>query len=810
MTGGLRGEDGNSGNNIYIGYINDFFENSEIVVDNLVRIAARDSSLYTGVYATSSLADALKHQDEYASYDPAGVFNTNLYHGMSDTFDIEVGAHNTVASQEEFYSDSYVDDKSDSQTYIKVDFDGIGKDASGNDSSWNRSGAPWKESQRYTRRDYTNTTPTQVVLNSDTPYPYENPKVYYDDSVLIRPGKNVNRNSQGFDLFSVADNGHLYTFSDSEKSLRWDSSVFPKIKDNRTHSVDNPTIDEIISWDKDLVDEIKVDLLKTKSAITETIYVADHLSSSIKEGDIIYFYTDKEQFEVDNIIHYMVYITAELEGCDLQTLVNAACVTDPFTFKYVSDTIIDGIDYVYTISNVVSGFYKTTNAADSSYVNAYGSNFTKLLSYMSNSAINLGIISDLDTSIIQRSEGEDVYDEEQFNENELIHMRSYVDTSAYGHMSFTAEHKDNIGQVSINPKFVNTASSVSIPLKIKNMFIKKGNNGNIEAMDTLNPEHIFTNTSGHAYTITEENYNEKTNVVLVSNEQILNDVDFDDFECGFNILCFKKGDASNSHIASNSRMLYFTPSMRKSVVLKKEYGNDTCYDILFWIRETGGVTLYSEHTIFQYNVDYSKYEIVSEVTPEKEEDTDVAIFETSGISADANSEVYTDIYLPDEIDEQSVHIFINSTEVDMVHPAYESSWYSVNEIDKSTESPKSGYKLFRIKGNAKSNLPTIGSSGDVKSTTREYIKYAGSENSEVSGCDLFNNLLNGITNNTTERNATITVVYVYKDEERKSFYKLTQPGYTEKRCLPKVDLNLHKDIEFLENANKVENGVLCN
>ncbi len=61
MTGGMRGADGNSGNNIYIGYINDFFENSEIVVDNLVRIAARDSSLYTGVYATSSLANVLQH-----------------------------------------------------------------------------------------------------------------------------------------------------------------------------------------------------------------------------------------------------------------------------------------------------------------------------------------------------------------------------------------------------------------------------------------------------------------------------------------------------------------------------------------------------------------------------------------------------------------------------------------------------------------------------------------------------------------------------------------------------------------------------
>jgi hypothetical protein len=213
---------------------------------------------------------------------------------MSDTFDIKVGSRDSVPSQEEFYNDSYVEGKSDSQTYVKVDFNGTGKDVSGNNSSWNKSGAPWKETEKYSRKDYTDKPSVEVTMGSDTPYPYEKPKVYYDDSVLIRPGKNVNRNAQGFDLFSVADNGHSYTFSDSEKSLRWDSSVFPNIKDSSAHNIDNPTIDEIVSWDKDLVDEIKVDLLKTKSAITETIYVADHLSSSIKEGDIIYFYTDKD------------------------------------------------------------------------------------------------------------------------------------------------------------------------------------------------------------------------------------------------------------------------------------------------------------------------------------------------------------------------------------------------------------------------------------------------------------------------------------------------------------------------------------
>jgi hypothetical protein len=92
---------------------------------------------------------------------------------MSDKFDIKVGSRDSVPSQEEFYNDSYVEGKSDSQTYVKVDFNGTGKDVSGNNSSWNKSGAPWKETEKYSRQDYTDKPSVEVTMGSDTPYPYE-------------------------------------------------------------------------------------------------------------------------------------------------------------------------------------------------------------------------------------------------------------------------------------------------------------------------------------------------------------------------------------------------------------------------------------------------------------------------------------------------------------------------------------------------------------------------------------------------------------------------------------------------------------
>lgn len=804
MSGGLPGIDGTSGNNIYIGYINEFFENAEILVDNLVRVAQRDTSFYTGVFKTDSHGYILQ---EYNSYDPNGNFqdtsNLNVYHDLKNNFLIQKDSREYVTPTE-LFSTSFDENDSSNRSYTKVDFDKTGKnpDATSKASdAWNTKDASWLDADKYTIKDFSDTASREnVTLTSDTPYPYDNPSVYYDRSTLIRPGKNTNRNSQGFDLFSVTDNGHTYTFSDSEKSLTYDASVFPKIKDSSTHSIDSPTVEDIIDYDTNYIEgqTIAVDFLKTKPAITETVYVADHLADNIKAGDIIYFYTDKEQFGVDNMIHYMVYITPELEGCDLNTLVNAASVTDPFTFKYMSDTTIDGNDYVYTISNVVSGFYKDTDGTtDASYVNAYGENFTKLLSYMSNSAINVGILSKdsaVDTST-----------------NELIHLRSYLSTDANSELVFSAEHDEDKGTININPTFNDTP----IPLKIKNMFIRKNNNGNIESLNTLNPEHIYINGSGHAYTMTEDDYDPKTNIVYITDDKILNDIEFTDYECGFNVVCYKKSDAHNgyAHAVNKTKLLRFKPANHKSITLKKEYGDETVYDILFWIRENDGVTIYADHVIFEYQPDYSRYAIVSEVTPVEEEQKDLAVFENSGLSADYKDGVITDIYLPnddDKLDQDSVRIFINSTEISLTNPIYESSWYVVNDIEHPETSPRPDTALWRINAKAQKNIPDIvSSSQEVVDTTEKYIREHGA-NSIINGCDVFNNLLEGIYNNTTERTVTITVLYTYNGKEQKSYYKLTQPGYTEKRRVPKVALNLRKDLDFLERSNNVANGVLCN
>ena len=41
-------------------------------------------------------------------------------------------------------------------------------------------------------------------------------------------------------------------------------------------------------------------------------------------------------------------------------------------------------------------------------------------------------------------------------------------------------------------------------------------------------------------------------------------------------------------------------------------------------------------------------------------------------------------------------------------------------------------------------------------------------------------------------------------------YNRALKGYTEKRTIPKVKMNIYNDLESLENINNSSNGILCN
>jgi hypothetical protein len=79
----------------------------------------------------------------------------------------------------------------------------------------------------------------------------------------------------------------------------------------------NPTISEVgiaYAHDDD-TSVLRVDFIKYSEEISETIEVLDKLDRRIVAGDVIYFYKDKGEFDINETVRYMTVITEALEGC---------------------------------------------------------------------------------------------------------------------------------------------------------------------------------------------------------------------------------------------------------------------------------------------------------------------------------------------------------------------------------------------------------------------------------------------------------------------------------------------------------------
>lgn len=102
LSSGKDGASYESGNNVYFGYINEYFETISVPVTNLVRIAqTANGQYYTGIFMNTG-AD---QQEYYGNED----VNHNIYKPITD-FDINSR-----------YPNSYGTDSTESSIYAKVD-----------------------------------------------------------------------------------------------------------------------------------------------------------------------------------------------------------------------------------------------------------------------------------------------------------------------------------------------------------------------------------------------------------------------------------------------------------------------------------------------------------------------------------------------------------------------------------------------------------------------------------------------------------------------------------------------------------------
>jgi hypothetical protein len=179
------------------------------------------------------------------------------------------------------------------------------------------------------------------------------------EPAMMMPGKYfLTKSVRGvFDLYNVKSDSIVYQFAYTKNTEFYDGSIFRQFFDSSLHSINNPTISEIL--------EIKgpnspVDYIKLGSAVSENVQIPDKLKDEIKAGDVIYFYTNEEEFADTHEVKYMTVITDALEKCSYQQLIDSASMVNPYTFKFTSDTTADGNDYLYSTTPAVTGYYKET------------------------------------------------------------------------------------------------------------------------------------------------------------------------------------------------------------------------------------------------------------------------------------------------------------------------------------------------------------------------------------------------------------------------------------------------------------------
>lgn len=126
LSSGKDGADGSTGNNVYFGYIYEFFNNTEFEVDNLVRLASSEphsdgtvDKYYTGVWGSGPDNDYIC-QDVIYPYEEGNILDSsNIFKSLSDV--IIYDPSRGKMTYDEYFSGSYSSGNSESKVYVKVD-----------------------------------------------------------------------------------------------------------------------------------------------------------------------------------------------------------------------------------------------------------------------------------------------------------------------------------------------------------------------------------------------------------------------------------------------------------------------------------------------------------------------------------------------------------------------------------------------------------------------------------------------------------------------------------------------------------------
>lgn len=435
------------------------------------------------------------------------------------------------------------------------------------------------------------------------------------------------------------------------------------------------------------------------------------------------------------------------------------------------------------------------------YIKSYGKNLVNLLGSNSNAAASFGIIS-------KDASGSSAV-------NDVFYLKSGIDSFV-----IDSEHelKDNELNISTTVRVSETQSGSSslIPLKVSNMLIRNGNRGNVESYDSASPGIINLDSDGYAFTVNEDCFDSATETVFISYDDVFSEIidDFSDYECGVDIMTYSsKGNRDSALGCVDSQMktrkIIFDSLENMTFELKKLFGDYTVHNILFWVKKKDGVKYTSRNAVFEYNIEESEYDayIYDGTKPDYSYSSsiyDPTEYVLSGLSPDKNEKCTLNVIIP--AGSTDVSLYMNSKPIGqtLIH-----SW--CYNVSVGTPTDTEDNHIETINFSVKNNLPFIESdSSSTIETAKEYNADPGAQ-TQSGGCCLFDMLNAGEVPETSSRSVVFSVKYKTPEGTSvSSYYKAVQPGYKDKRLVPKVSLDINKSLISLENSNRSTNGVLCN
>lgn len=725
-----NGKTGVSGNSIYFGFINEFFDNDYISIDTSVRDAVRrkkynNSTLYySGVFNNENIDVDFKDSSHFDF-----IYNIKNYQNLYD-----YNTEKTIAGK--YISNIFVNVNlnhigEDYSKNIPNDTEGIGVDLTYYDINFPN------QYNFYNKNKY-------LSLEDIKKNPIENNEILAHS--YIRTATTELSDSS---ILWKDETGNIYYY-DSNATIQEYNNIRNNFnKEFANAALNNSDVSILgVKWIKENILEI---------AVPTT------LKSSIKEGDILYFYTDTNQFNIDRKLNYMVVITKELENASYDKLMQNITLINPFdfsNFKTINSSIL------YTDKKINFTNYEIDNTISKNIKEIFVKNFNNTLN--NNSLVN---ITELDED----------------NNTDFLSLINSKEINR----NFNISYNNDLGySISVNNDNGNSNSDKT--LKFSNLYLNNNSIVNSELINVVNPSDIIFDNN-FIYSFSDNDFDDNKIGFNIDINKFLNNIeDLEDWQFGAiifdnstNILEDKIAKNYFIQIDYNEKINYqsFTiiPYIQK-IGITKYYGKGSILNL--YIEDTKVISRSIEENIF-----YDESSII-------ENNEEIINYNQSYISADKSENNILTINLSDS-SYFIKNIFINN---ENINNDISNNWFKKENI--IYDSSLSATIIFSVD----ENIPNLYNTKDNNIIDISTFIHTVNNN-------IISNIVNKKTVSSESRKILVTTQYANKEYPNiilKSNYWIIQPGFEDPRVLPNIFLIPKISQIELEKSNDIDNGILSN